>query len=1563
MIKPNLDPKGHAASKWKQTLVTALLLGGLAVSTSAQEVLLTEDFNSDGEGTRYVTEGAGLSEEANHVDNGIGVDQTGPVFWTRSSDVSIVGVPGPTPARRVILAWDAAIPADQVSAEFYQLFDATAKWLLKDKANATVILAPAGIAPALSARLEAAGHTIVDDDPSVPADQVAGDLIIRGNGAGDSSRFATTPIPMIAFSGGDADDLLISTIGVTQTFEAGNANIVTAGHPAAGGLTGSLPIATGSYAWETIGALLPIGATTLATMERVVPPSAASIADVEALADGSKQSNSANQAIGELDIWDNIDGDWFSDWIPPGDLTGVWGLKATGQLTVSTSGTYSFAIGVDDGARLRIDGDANGFDDGDTVLSGEGVATYYGDKQLNAGTYDYEILAYNSGGDGRMEASVSLIEGGGDTSPIADGNWDLLGQATGAVKLAGPANVTSYEPSGPPETQNLPFIVLINGPDEGGNVYGGGPFGEFEGDAFFAGSALNKFVGDDGIGTPKVLTLNPVNVSGKSDLFLTFLASATYLDFETGDYLDFQVGEEGDDPANFTTLVHFTAPSGSDKYFDNRSTQPGSVTQLGLPAQQVSVPIPDGFNNLVVRVEALTTWWNEIVGFDNIRVTSGAVTPPAGGGAGQIAWETPNPNTTAADLIGGGTVTFSPFEYDGGNAEGTFFTGGGGTTGNPDLDAVYNSHGWNGAGASITLSGLTAGESYQVQLLGAGDTRGCCDTRNQAGDDGQGNVSGDFERGNTSVIGSFTAAGATQDIMIVSGTANGVDPGLSGFIVADASGAVVSAFNVGRTAGDDITVGGGGGVDLEAGLVAHWGFDGTLGDSIASHDGVAQGPVGFVDGQAGFGQAISLDGAGYVEIMDSATDLDFAGGSLSISGWFTVGAFDKNWQALIAKGEQSAYRVARRGGENSIAYAGGVGEGANDAPDVNDGGWHHFVAVSDASATEFGTALYVDGVRYEDNATAPALEAEATNLFIGENPEALNRQWIGLIDDIGLWDRVLSADEVTALYAGGTGLAIGSLPGVDAPAGFDGITADKAAGPALAIPGTGLNGEFWQRPVFSILTDGSDVRENGIDRQIESFGGATGTFTATEFNYLGNDLTPMPDWLAGDAGSYSGPAGNLDDGAFRFSGFLNIAAAGTINIGTTSDDGSRINIAGTDVLDNDNGHGNTTVDVDVAFEAAGVYPIEVTYFNGDWESGGLHAGNPDPSVHGGANFHLRINGSDVTSAELDLFFTTPNGVPAADKGNIVFVSFHDSHDTPDGDATAAGLTEPSDKAYTDLLQANGYSVTRFLTMNDADVSSIGSADLVIISRAVASGGFQQANETATWNGVSNPVMILGGYILRNSRLGLTTGGTMVDTVGDVRLTVNDPSHPIFAGISLDANNTMANVFAGVEEFNGTVQRGVSVNNDPPAGNGMVLATIGTAGDPAAGGMVIGEWAAGSVQSNGGADVLAGPRVVFLTGSREASGLTSHAAGFYDLEPDGEQMFLNAVAYAVGLGGGGGPEISGITLSGTDLTFEWSGGGALETATSITGPWTEVAGASSPHTTPATGAGAFFRVRQ
>ena len=50
---------------------------------------------------------------------------------------------------------------------------------------------------------------------------------------------------------------------------------------------------------------------------------------------------------------------------------------------------------------------------------------------------------------------------------------------------------------------------------------------------------------------------------------------------------------------------------------------------------------------------------------------------------------------------------------------------------------------------------------------------------------------------------------------------------------------------------------------------------------------------------------------------------------------------------------------------------------------------------------------------------------------IGGNPDAGGRQWLGIIDDVAIWDRALTDAEVADIYNGGTGASIASLTGID----------------------------------------------------------------------------------------------------------------------------------------------------------------------------------------------------------------------------------------------------------------------------------------------------------------------------------------------------------------------------------------------------------------------------------------------------------------------------------------------------------------------------------------------------
>lgn len=197
-------------------------------------------------------------------------------------------------------------------------------------------------------------------------------------------------------------------------------------------------------------------------------------------------------------------------------------------------------------------------------------------------------------------------------------------------------------------------------------------------------------------------------------------------------------------------------------------------------------------------------------------------------------------------------------------------------------------------------------------------------------------------------------------------------------------------------------------------LLSYWNLDNNANDSApggaVTDNGSWVGSSSYSSATARFGSAASLNGSNYISIPTSS-DLAHAGGSLTISVWCQVGNWNKNWQCLLSKGERANYRIARRGNDaNAIAYAGGSADIFGGA--VNNGQWHHIIAVSEAGE---GTFLYVDG-DLVDTGISPSLTDTGLPLLLGENPQSSNRQWIGGIDDVAIFDVPLSDQQAKAVF-------------------------------------------------------------------------------------------------------------------------------------------------------------------------------------------------------------------------------------------------------------------------------------------------------------------------------------------------------------------------------------------------------------------------------------------------------------------------------------------------------------------------------------------------------------------
>jgi hypothetical protein len=198
------------------------------------------------------------------------------------------------------------------------------------------------------------------------------------------------------------------------------------------------------------------------------------------------------------------------------------------------------------------------------------------------------------------------------------------------------------------------------------------------------------------------------------------------------------------------------------------------------------------------------------------------------------------------------------------------------------------------------------------------------------------------------------------------------------------------------------------------GLVSYWPFDVDVNDAFNGNHGNNHGAT-FVPGV--LGQALYFDGTTYVEVANdpSLEPVD----TIAVAAWVKRSGSPGTCKYIVSKylpdrfGSHSSYGLYTGGG--GLRFYVGHYSGWRSSPQaaaslVWDGEWHCVAGTFDGSEVK----LYVDGTQV-DGATSDLQDIyyhEQGNLFFGHYyPE----NWLafsGYVDEVRIWDRALTAEEV-----------------------------------------------------------------------------------------------------------------------------------------------------------------------------------------------------------------------------------------------------------------------------------------------------------------------------------------------------------------------------------------------------------------------------------------------------------------------------------------------------------------------------------------------------------------------
>ncbi|MCF7973607.1 MAG: discoidin domain-containing protein [Phycisphaerae bacterium] len=211
------------------------------------------------------------------------------------------------------------------------------------------------------------------------------------------------------------------------------------------------------------------------------------------------------------------------------------------------------------------------------------------------------------------------------------------------------------------------------------------------------------------------------------------------------------------------------------------------------------------------------------------------------------------------------------------------------------------------------------------------------------------------------------------------------------------------------------------------GLFAQYSFEGNANDvSGNGHNGTLVGSAGFTAGAKG--QALNLDGIDGCVDLGPAGGFNFAG-SFSVCAWVNITELTAGWGHAIMgnRGEDNlGWQLRRHSSTPNLTFTVRGTTGADDPQGTVNvaamtGEWIQVTGVYDMEAGL--RTLYVNGMLDVQIADTGVCTPSTHNVYIGARAVAANTGpeafFYGLIDDVRVYNRALSAGEALSL-AGGT---------------------------------------------------------------------------------------------------------------------------------------------------------------------------------------------------------------------------------------------------------------------------------------------------------------------------------------------------------------------------------------------------------------------------------------------------------------------------------------------------------------------------------------------------------------
>lgn len=205
---------------------------------------------------------------------------------------------------------------------------------------------------------------------------------------------------------------------------------------------------------------------------------------------------------------------------------------------------------------------------------------------------------------------------------------------------------------------------------------------------------------------------------------------------------------------------------------------------------------------------------------------------------------------------------------------------------------------------------------------------------------------------------------------------------------------------------------------LMSGLLAYWELEDLTDSSGNGKTLTKTGTVNAATGKIDNGHSATWSSSNYLS-NTSVFGSNLGTGNVTLAAWMLQNGQSNQYNpTIVTVGTLNRVYLTTT---TTNGYAGFYGyDGATlyatSTTQVSNNAWHHIVGVRNGTSVK----IYVDGAEV-GSTTGTAVNVNATAVYLGTRVDANDSLGSATLDEVGVWNRALTAAEITDLYNGGLG--------------------------------------------------------------------------------------------------------------------------------------------------------------------------------------------------------------------------------------------------------------------------------------------------------------------------------------------------------------------------------------------------------------------------------------------------------------------------------------------------------------------------------------------------------------